>query len=80
MDREQWWRFRYEILNFTIEADDLKVANAEGTHGVEAAIVENELVVYNLDNVFDEEEDEDYMEDVGFDDQNALKDLLNDIF
>lgn len=74
MDREQWWRFRYEILNFTIEADDLKVANVEGRHGVEAATVENELVVYNLDNVFDEEEDEDYMEDVGFDDQNALKD------
>lgn len=78
--------FENEILDFIIKNDDFEaataeggngidVATAEGGNGVEVVIAENELEIHNLDNEFDGEE-----EDSCLDDQNALKDLLNDIF
>ncbi|XP_050908117.1 uncharacterized protein LOC127121714 [Lathyrus oleraceus] len=77
--------FENEILDFTIENKDFEVvttegedeidaATAEGDNGIEAT-TENELEIHNLDDEFDGEE-----EDSRLDDQNALKDLLNDIF
>lgn len=53
----------------------IEVATAEGGNGIEAATVKNELEIHNLDDEFDGEEG-----DSCLDDQNSLKDLLNDIF
>ncbi|CAL5199978.1 unnamed protein product [Lathyrus oleraceus] len=67
--------FENEILDFIIENEDFEAATAEGGNGIEAVTTKNELEIHNLDDEFDREE-----EDSCLDDQNVLKDLLNDIF
>lgn len=59
----------------TANVKDLKVAIVEGENGVEAATAEIKSEIHKLDDEIDGEDD-----DACLDGQNALKNLLNDIF
>ncbi|KAK2431194.1 hypothetical protein QL285_029453 [Trifolium repens] len=63
-----------EILDFTIESEDLEGGTQNEPEVAAATVEEDECEVHNLDDEF--EGNEDCMEDMGFD-ENVLKDLIN---
>ncbi|GAU27673.1 hypothetical protein TSUD_126190 [Trifolium subterraneum] len=65
-----------EILDFTIESEDLEGGTQNEEHEVAATVEEDECEINNLDDEF--EGDEDGMEDMGIGiDENVLNDIMN---
>ena len=65
-----------EILDFTIESEDLEGGTQNEPEVAAATVVEDECEMHNLDDEFEGEEDD--MEDMGVGIyENLLKDLMN---